>query len=215
MIYGTPTIVTNGLVLNLDAANTKSYVSGSTNWFSLGNPSLSGSLINGPAFNNTNGGYIVFDGVNDYVPIASLPALGTNHSLSFWMRIISITAAETQIFMPAGDVASISITNSRIGSWNGTTYRQSSTTMPTGVWFNFVMTCNGSTTIFYLNGNVDLISATTGNFQAGTGYLCSVGPAIARYLNANIGNVAFYDRALSQQEITQNYNALKSRYGLS
>ncbi len=64
MIYGTPTIVTNGLVLNLDAANTKSYVSGSTNWFSLGNPSLSGSLISGSGFNNQNGGSIISSLVN-------------------------------------------------------------------------------------------------------------------------------------------------------
>ncbi|MFY7884644.1 MAG: hypothetical protein ACOVOV_07360, partial [Dolichospermum sp.] len=87
MIYGTPTIVTNGLVLNLDAANTKSYVSGSTNWFSLGNPSLSGSLVNGPAFSSENGGSIVFDGVNDYVQIDNPSILqNQNFSISTWIN---------------------------------------------------------------------------------------------------------------------------------
>ena len=63
---GGPNIITNGLVLALDAANTKSYVSGSTVWRDLSGNNNSGSLTNGPTFNSANGGSIVFDGVDDY-----------------------------------------------------------------------------------------------------------------------------------------------------
>jgi hypothetical protein len=67
-----PKIITEGLVLYLDAANTRSYVSGSTTWNDISRSGNNGTLINGPTFNSGNGGSIVFDGVNDYV------ALGNN-----------------------------------------------------------------------------------------------------------------------------------------
>ncbi len=86
-------MVTNGLVLNLDAANTKSYVSGSTTWRDLSGNNNSGSLINGPTFNSANGGSIVFDGVDDYVNvIQSSTYQFTNtsaFSLSAWINVTS------------------------------------------------------------------------------------------------------------------------------
>jgi hypothetical protein len=124
MIYGTPTIVTNGLVLNLDAANTKSYVSGSTNWFSLGNPSLSGSLINGPTFNSGNGGSIVFDGVNDYASfgvISSLPSGTSDRTMMGWVRddsIIDYAGDLSPIFGYGSDAAAGQLFRLSIGCVN-------------------------------------------------------------------------------------------------
>jgi hypothetical protein len=74
-MYTGPSIVTDGMVLSLDAANTKSYVSGSTVWRDMSGNEYSGSLINGPTFSNVNGGSIVFDGVDDYALGNSVPAL--------------------------------------------------------------------------------------------------------------------------------------------
>ena len=62
-----PKIVTDGLVLYLDAANTRSYVSGSTVWTDLSRVGNNGLLINGPTFNSLNNGSIVFNGTNQYV----------------------------------------------------------------------------------------------------------------------------------------------------
>jgi hypothetical protein len=70
-----PKIITDGLVLYLDAANPKSYVSGSTTWGDLSRGGNNGTLVNGPTFSSANGGSIVFDGVNDYINC------GTNSSL--------------------------------------------------------------------------------------------------------------------------------------
>ncbi|MFY7886544.1 MAG: LamG-like jellyroll fold domain-containing protein, partial [Dolichospermum sp.] len=75
-------IVTNGLVLALDAGNTKSYTSGSTNWRDLSGNNYSGSLINGPTFDNNNGGSIVFDGTNDYID-----NIGATSTFSFIQNI--------------------------------------------------------------------------------------------------------------------------------
>ena len=62
-------IVTNGLVLALDASDRNSYVSGSTTWNDMSGNSYNGTLTNGPTFNSGSGGSIVFDGSNDYVAI--------------------------------------------------------------------------------------------------------------------------------------------------
>ena len=62
-----PRVITDGLVLYLDAANRYSYISGSTSWNDISRGGNNGTLVNGPTFNAANGGSIVFDGTNDYV----------------------------------------------------------------------------------------------------------------------------------------------------
>lgn len=66
-----PKMVTDGLVLYLDAGNRKSYVSSGTTWRDLTTNGNNGTLTNGPTFNSSNGGYIVTDGTNDYVEVAT------------------------------------------------------------------------------------------------------------------------------------------------
>ena len=63
--------MTNGLILSLDAANTKSYQSGSTTWFDKSGNRKNGTLTNGPTFSSANGGSIVFDGVNDTINLGT------------------------------------------------------------------------------------------------------------------------------------------------
>jgi len=64
-----PRIVTDGLVLALDAGNTKSYPGSGTTWTDLSGNGNTGTLTNGPTFDSANGGSIVFDGTNDYVQV--------------------------------------------------------------------------------------------------------------------------------------------------
>ena len=91
-----PKIVTDGLVLYLDAANTKSYVSGSTVWNDISRGGNNGSLINGPTFISGNGGSIVFDGVNNYVEFGDVLDLGTNSmTVNQWVMLNTVS---TQFF---------------------------------------------------------------------------------------------------------------------
>jgi hypothetical protein len=62
-VIGGPDIITDGLVLYLDAANTKSYIGSGTTWKDLSRNSNDGTLTNGPTFDSGNSGSIVFDGV--------------------------------------------------------------------------------------------------------------------------------------------------------
>ena len=80
MAFGNgPRVVTDGLVLALDASDRNSYISGSSTWFDLTTNQYTASLINGPAFNSQNGGSIFFDGTNDYADLNSNNIIaGTN-----------------------------------------------------------------------------------------------------------------------------------------
>lgn len=89
-MYTGANIVTDGLVLALDAANGKSYVSGSTVWRDLSGTSVSGSLVNGPAYSSENLGNIAFDGINDYVTLQAINLSLTNKiTICFFCKILS------------------------------------------------------------------------------------------------------------------------------
>jgi len=92
--YAFGKIVTNGLILALDAADRNSYVSGSTTWNDVSGNSNSGSLVNGPTFNSTNGGGVVFDGTNDY---SNLPITFANVSSSTCIFNLSFSSVSTAI----------------------------------------------------------------------------------------------------------------------
>ena len=80
-----PKIITEGLVLSLDAGNVKSYPGSGTVWTDKSGRGNNGTLTNGPTFNSSNGGSIVFDGVDDYVNC------GTNSSTLLSSMTISST----------------------------------------------------------------------------------------------------------------------------
>ena len=97
---GQGNIVTNGLVLNLDAANPRSYPQpyNGTTWQNIApiSSSLTGSLIGGVAYTGSNGGALVFDGVDDYVNSNYRPVLitGNSYSQAVWFRTTTATVGD-------------------------------------------------------------------------------------------------------------------------
>ena len=79
-MYTGPNIITDGLILALDAANPTSYISGSTAWNDLSGNGYNGTLVNGPTFSTDAGGAIIFDGTDDYV---SLNQVGSSSQFSY------------------------------------------------------------------------------------------------------------------------------------
>jgi hypothetical protein len=242
MIYGTPTIVTNGLVLNLDAANTKSYVSGSTVWRDLSGNNNSGSLVNGPTYNGDNGGSIVFDGVNDFSTILDYPSLNFGSGAFTIECIFRPKSTQSGGNFPAvlnkstGDFTSPS---AGVTGWilywqtlnnvyqfqlgDGTPGAVNTLIYPASINNNNTWRCLSVTIptinnpiIGYHNGNpVGSSTRTLGSTNINVELTIATWRQVNRELNADIGVVRIYNRALSQQEILQNYNALKSRFGLS
>ena len=83
-----PKIITDGLVLFLDAANPKSFVSGSTTWNDLTTNFNNGTLVNDPTYSLTNSGNIVFDGTDDNIQLgnASKFISGSNITVDTWVK---------------------------------------------------------------------------------------------------------------------------------
>jgi hypothetical protein len=82
-------IVTNGLVLNVDAGFTPSYSRSGTTWYDVSSIGNNGTLTNGPTFNSDNGGSIVFDGVDDYVNLdeyADNIIIDSPVTLNVWLK---------------------------------------------------------------------------------------------------------------------------------
>jgi len=236
-----PKIVTDGLVLYLDAANSKSYVSGSTTWNDISRGGNNGTLVNGPTYSSANGGSIVFDGVNDYVNSNYKPVLvsGNSYSHSVWFRTTSATVGDggsnrmigardnTKTGSPLIEAAVNLFNNNTLAflarGANGTRRDLEVTNISVndGVWrhFHCQILSNGYTQI-YLNGILvgqNTLGVDTNINLSGQPLVIgarSLEGNISAWLNGNIANAQIYNRALSATEVLQNYNATKTRFEL-
>ena len=219
-----PKVITDGLVLYLDAANTRSYPGTGTAWNDLSRSGNNGTLTNGPTFNSGNGGSIVFDGVDDYVNCGSQKVNNTSFTFSCWVKLA--IASGTQVFIAQGSTGAgsyqyIAFRNNlfQFNTDGSNTFAESNSTPSANIWYNIVGVYNTTVTnknIIYVNSIPQTtVSTATANF---TGDSTSLGRSPfgsgGAFLNGNIANAQIYNRALSSTEILQNYNATKTRFGL-
>jgi hypothetical protein len=218
-------IVTNGLVLCLDAGNRKSYPGSGTVWTDLSGNGRNGTLTNMEIpgdYTSTNGGILTFDGVNEYVVTGNNVITGSTWSISVWINVnISENGAGRQgyivwggpSFQPSKLIA-ISVTGGKVevAHWaNDTTFSNSNITF--GNFQNIVVTFDGSTEKIYINSINTDNKSTTLDIGGGVWYIsCQEGAS--NFLNCKISTFSVYNRALTATEIQQNYLATKSRYGL-
>ena len=226
-------IVTNGLVLNLDAGTQLSYVSGSTAWVDVSNNGNNGVLTNGPTYNSNNLGSIVFDGVNDYVqvtsPFGNIDWSSRAWSFSAWMRLGSL-GDRSLVNLNSVNSTDYIVTNVFYGdgaSWwyfiknsasTQTNFRTPSGTFTTNEIFYFTMTYNGNglsnnNISFYKNGTQVATSNGGGAALSNMSGL-QIGGGNNYPMNGNVYNFLMYNRVISSTEILQNYNATKGRFGL-
>jgi hypothetical protein len=225
-------IVRDGLVLLLDAANPKSYLSGSTIWTDLSRSGNNGSLINGPTFNSLNGGSIVFDGSNDYVQVINgyTNTLNNNNnwSVSFWFKANSLSNNPVLLGPEVGQLNYYDLflevgTNSiyfAAGGGSGANYLFNlSVSLAINRIYNIVYIKTGITTgKVFLNGiEVTLSALGTGlgsmpnsnaDFRIGAFKQGSF------FLNGNIYQTLIYNKSLSTTEVLQNFSATRSRFGI-
>ena len=228
-----PKIVTNGLVLSLDAANNKSYPGSGTTWTDLSGNDNNGTLTNGPTFSSANQGSIVFDGTNDYVGFTYNSVFNPSTSLTFsiWVKLtisdanirnpieLSASADELYFILWRADLSpkrwGWGIKQSNNITIETTT---SATNWSIDTWYNLTVVANATSgqVPFYYNGILDSSIAYNGTLKQNASATLSLGSdpgASRRYWQGNIANALIYNRALSATEILQNYNATKSRFG--
>lgn len=232
-----PKIVTDGLVLCLDAANTKSYVSGSTTWNDLSRGGNIGTLTNEPTFNSANGGSIVFDGSNDYAELLNIPNTQfTNFSqvtIEAWINPASFAGGGGRIiyaqFFTGGNISCgiyLTTTGNFIFGYRDNIQNSggslkiltSVSTLSTNRIYHLTATFEADVaTRLYINGVQDNTSVQNNNIASLAPNLIRIARLnnpTADFYNGKIYSVRAYNRALTATEVLQNYNTTKTRFGL-
>jgi hypothetical protein len=239
--YAFGQIVTNGLVLSLDAADKNSYSGSGTSWNDLTTNLYTGSLVNGPTFSSANQGSIVFDQTNDYATYQSNPALNdlSGSTWSLWMIITQNASTASANLLYKSDnnnTAGWFISNNPAHGGLGVTivstsnrryYLPASQTPAINTWFMYTATWDGTITTttginLYINGVLNSTTPQTNTagvlpHTTDAGQLLDIGNSrtgIPYFFGGNIANIQIYNRTLTASEILQNYNAQKSRFGL-
>ena len=223
---GGPNIIQDGLIFAVDAANKKSYTSGSDTWVDLAG-SNDGTLENNPTFTTENGGGFVFDGTDDYIEFGTEQDYSSELTIDMWVKYNSTAnlhciqkraSHNTAVFFLGGTGTGAYRWRTGQGATSTATLDSSTGTMIQGELVNIVATYN--TTIndkrIYKNGVSIANTTTSGNLynQSSSPLRLGTDDRNIAYFNGEFYYIRMYNKGLSQSEITQNYNALKSRFGL-
>ena len=218
--FAGPNIVTDKLILHLDAANTQSYSGSGTTWTDISSKDNDGTLTNGPTFNSGNMGSVVLDGTNDSIEFSSTIVLSGSYTSSFmffssqngtdtkqmWLCDVGNGSNGWSLYRyQNGNVCIRAVGGSRY-SWSCPYNTEIKNKL---CFLDFVS--NGTNIEFFLN-NVSQGSITPNNVTLNVNRLGCI--RTNQFTNGRFYNVRFYDRALTRSEINQNYNALKGRFGI-
>ena len=223
-----PRIVTNGLIFYLDAGNTRSYSGSGITLYDL-KAGTAGTFWGGTGFSSSNSGSFYFDGNNAIRYEDSTTLRPSNFTIIAWAKFNSFDTFDTIITKPQTAAswsppylsylirANTNGTNLEYSLGDGT-FRpnQVSYTLSTNTWYQFVLSYDGARVKGYLNNSVlvDNSLVISVSYAAHPVLIGGSYGAIpfGETINGNIPQVLIYNRALSQQEILQNYNATKKRY---
>lgn len=232
-----PNLVRDNLVLELDAGNIKSYRGTGTTWNDKSGNNYIGVLNNGPTFNTGSLGSLVFDGTDDYGYITGSFGTYSNFTVSFWININTLLNHRGIFVMKnASDSTDYNSNNFAIHTISGGYFGMEcnnlfggNTSRNNTVIYqktsHCTVVCNQSSNLvtYYLNGVADgtqpITSTVTFNDHNLLFLACRQFSAtgVNNYQNPLAGtlfNYLFYNRALSPSEVLQNYNAVRSRFGL-
>ena len=226
-----PNIVKNGLVLWLDAANTKSYPGSGTTWRDMSGNNNSGSLVNGPSYNNQFLGSVSFDGVDDYAT-APVTLSMSAFTISFWLYLqedftsrfdiftgsaapstngrftfyqLNPTTLQSYIYSPTANTVTVNLTNAN--------------TLLTNKWaeisISFGDSNNGGSCKIYLNGLMVNSSNVPEAHTASQSALYLMRDRGIQYPTlGKVSELKAYNRVLTDNEVSQNFEAMRGRYGV-
>jgi hypothetical protein len=222
-----PKVVTDGLIMYLDAANRTSYPRTGTTWFDLTTNGYNGTLTNGPTFSGNKLGTFIFDGTDDNVQLGNASTFLPTSAITIncWAKtnvvqvykkiFVTVTAGTqsvTGIYFslgPAPDNIYLGIITNNGGQYAGVNTDPSTTSFT-----NFCGTYDGANIRLYLNGTLLATQSQTGTIiNTGIGRISGYDNG-GEIWDGNISTFSIYNRALTATEILRNYNATKTRFGL-
>lgn len=216
--------ITNGLLLALDAGNLLSYPGSGTAWTDLSGNGKTVTLTNGPTYSSANGGSIVFDGIDDYAAVSGTETM-VSASVCVWARANGSQPNNAGIVFNRGGTATdtgglTTWTSADIQyGWNDNNSQPAgiSLSITAGTWqmWSFTHTPSGANNRkVYVNTTVS--QGTNNSLSNMTWSSLRIGQDAlgGRAFNGNIAVVLWYNRDLSAAEISQNYEAFRSRFGV-
>ena len=223
-----PRIVTDGLVLALDAANPKSYPGSGTTWYDMSGNGNHGTLVNGVGYSSDNSGSMVFDGVNDSVTFSTWETIsgqsGTvNITMDSWFKTIEGPPNTVMGYLgfnsPTNFFKFMNTGNLFLDTYNS---ESSSRILVNtiinfsdyfGQWVNVCGVYDGVYAKSYHNGTLVNSTAITLADISAVNFSVGVGMGYFNF-NGNNASCKLYNRALTEAEIKQNFFATRKRYGL-
>ena len=236
---GSIQVITDGLLIYVDAGNNSSYPGSGTTWTDLqGN--YDGTLTNGPTYSSDDGGQIVFDGTDDWVTFGNVTeqAEASAFTMQMWVRIEDVSTNNRLWGRRRNSDSKI------ISGWvhgNGTVYfynandtadqlaYKSGNSLTDDEWYNIAWVFDGSGSAnadrakIYLDGS-ELTSLTFGSngvptttFDFPSYEQFVIGADRTNFSNqrleGGIGEFMQYTSALSSSDVLYNFNVTKTRYG--
>jgi hypothetical protein len=221
-----PPYITQNLMLFLDAANPASYSGSGSTWNDLSGNGYNATLINSPTYNSS--GFFSFNGSNQTASIATNPNIYGVISCEIWVYMNNITSSPCLLHKGGHYTLQISGTNTYYwadsSNYSYANYGNRTATGigSTGVWKQIVTTKDSSNTVrVYVNGSLldtrtsfgDVITNNTTTLWI-VGYSDTTSTPTSALLNGNVAMCRIYNRELTQQEITINFNSERSRFGI-
>lgn len=238
IINSSQQIVTSGLSLNYDVPQLRSYPTTGTSVTDLSGNSNTATLVNGVAFNSSNGGSLFFDGTNDYLncgAVSNITFERTNtFSFSFWIYPTSLAlngtilskynASSRGLAVGLNSTGSISLVLRNTLTTNDLVINTATGLITTNNWYHVVVSYSGNSSTtgvsFYING-----AKTTSDISVRNGLTATIlnsqnvqlggrTAADPTYYTGRIGLASIYNKVLTADEVLQDFNANRSRYGL-
>lgn len=223
-----PKIVTDGLIFYLDGANSRSIISGDTTCYDLSLTKLNGTLYSGASYDTSNGGTFIFDGNDDWIEInssstsalnitsdkLSLCAFVNYQTTSDWQSIFYKDSGNSrgyQLFINDQNKIAFGVRTN-----TGFTRLITPSTLDQNSWKYITATYDGSLMKIYVNGELITSTSKTGNITSSStrNLWISYSTYLTEHFFGKISTMKIYNRSLSNDEIKQNFNVIKSRFGL-
>ena len=229
-----PRIVTDGLVLALDAGNTKSYPGSGTTWTDLSGNGNNGTFVGTTTFDSSTNSISFDSGSNTYVQ-TPFNSLLTDISISVWFNaevqdsdsgsglrpIVMLgnflTQGPLEISMLRNGIAEVGRLRFGIGSDDPVYRYVTNERYDDQNWHNAVLVKDNTTMNVYIDGNLEVSQVNDNDILYDTSIALRIGggtSSTARRFLGKVATTSVYNKALTATEIQQNFNATRSRYGI-
>lgn len=233
-LHHSPRIVTDNLVLCLDAGNSRSYPGSGTTWTDLISTSNNGTLVNSPVYSLTNSGIFTFNGTSQYADCGlatTIANLINNFSVEIWIKYVGSVAVSGNGQWFIANVSAIGTAGGfELGyvpadggfvfyTFGNLVGLSANVTPVVGTWYCVTATKSSTTGYsIYVNAVLKNTNGTLTNGGVAT-YNLRIAHrerdgGNAGYFPGSVASVKVYNKVMTGVEVAQNFNALRGRFGL-